>query len=599
MSTPRFLKWLLILGLTLGIIFVGYYFFRTHLTIDSRYKKEEVLNTEEWKMSFGQEVIVTYASISPAVLGEWYVTQGIFGSYELKFVPQHNFSKGEIYTVDVMLARTYDRTKNIEFSNLKFSVAPAPGIVSLSIDKGSKKILPNPRIDVVLGDELAGQELIPSIEGQDISFTRILHEGNHFVWTTANDLPQGIPLALQLKDKQGTVIVTRDFETVVEPAIVSLQAKEPLLPGTKIIALFNVPMMASSSPLLFDVSGEGTWTSPVSYEYTVRSVTANKNYTVTLPVGTPSLDGGKVEHEDVRMFSSPGPIVAAFSNISHEYDIHTPIVISFDQPVVHKSAEKAFSINPAVKGALSWKNDRLIFTPSKFENQKKYTATLGAGVSAQFGLPSNIKSALSFYTIPEVIKLAVPYFQQEYSRSCEAASLRMTLAYRGIQTNDMDILQKIGYAPREKDLINDIWDDPHVMFVGNASKDEGSGYGVYAEPVALAAKKFGREAAYTTTVTPQFIAKNIHAGNPVILWGYTSLEVPQTIWKTPTGGEALALNGEHARVVVGVYGSETNPIGFYIHDPKNGRQYEYWDTQSLVKNFSAVSGVTNQAVAVN
>lgn len=74
--------------------------------------------------------------------------------------------------------------------------------------------------------------------------------------------------------------------------------------------------------------------------------------------------------------------------------------------------------------------------------------------------------------------------------------------------------------------------------------------------------------------------------------------MPKTKWSVHGGGEVTALPGEHVRVVVGVYGSTSNPIGFYLHDPRNGKRYEYWEADDLIQNFTKVPGVTDQAVVV-
>lgn len=218
------------------------------------------------------------------------------------------------------------------------------------------------------------------------------------------------------------------------------------------------------------------------------------------------------------------------------------------------------------------------------------TTTLATSTPAT----STVKKAYS----PEVFKLDVPYFKQEYSRSCEASSLRMVLAYYGITTHDMDILQKIGYAPRPKDKENNVWDDPHEMFVGDASKDNGEGYGVYGEPVVKAANSFGKEAEYATKITAQYLAQHVRAGHPVILWGYLVSAGPEVRWNTPSGGEVIAIADEHARVVVGVLGTAKNPVGFYLHDPRSEEPYEYWSKENLMAHIGAVPGVTNQAVVV-
>ncbi|MEI6553184.1 MAG: C39 family peptidase [bacterium] len=199
-----------------------------------------------------------------------------------------------------------------------------------------------------------------------------------------------------------------------------------------------------------------------------------------------------------------------------------------------------------------------------------------------------------------VFKLDVPYYKQQYANSCEAASLRMALAYYGIKiSDDLDIVQKFGYNPRDKDVVNNEWDDPQEMFVGNIDiVGSANGYGVYGKPVAKAAIDYGREADYETVITPHLLAKEIKAGYPIILWGYTSLTNPAYTWNLASGGKVTAFKGEHARVVVGFAGNVDDPDGFYVHDPFNGKASEYWTSEKLMDQVYAVPGVTNQVVVV-
>ncbi len=200
----------------------------------------------------------------------------------------------------------------------------------------------------------------------------------------------------------------------------------------------------------------------------------------------------------------------------------------------------------------------------------------------------------------KVFKLDVPYFQQQYANSCEAASLRMALAYYNIEIpDDMDIVERFGYNPRVKDTVLNEWDNPQEMFVGNIDIiGSTEGYGVYGQPVAKTAISYGRDADYETNITAQFLSKELKAGYPIILWGYTSMTEPAYTWNLEDGGEVIAFKGEHARLVIGFTGEVENPTGFYVHDPFNGNESEYWETDKLMENVYAVPGVTNQAVVV-
>ena len=216
------------------------------------------------------------------------------------------------------------------------------------------------------------------------------------------------------------------------------------------------------------------------------------------------------------------------------------------------------------------------------------------------GVFSHVQAAGEVY---KDFKLKVPYFKQQYPNSCEASALRMALAYKGIvQNDDADILTKFTYNPRAKDWVNNIWDDPHQQYVGfvHVSGRPNGGYGVYGAPVKKAIESFGRAGEYATgtAVTAQFLAQELNKGNPIIIWGYTSLtEAPYT-WTTSEGVVVKAVRGEHARTVVGYKGTPTSPKGFYVHDPFTGKANVYWTAQALMDHMGKVPGVTDQAVVV-
>lgn len=229
------------------------------------------------------------------------------------------------------------------------------------------------------------------------------------------------------------------------------------------------------------------------------------------------------------------------------------------------------------------------------------TKTASVPVKATSSSPVAKPAASNTLKVPqkEVFKLNVPYFAQQYRNSCEAAALRMALAFRGIFVNDIQLISAMGYKPRPKDVIKNEWDDPQEMYVGAVDVvDISKGYGVYGKPVARAAQVYGRNAEFTMNITPEFLAKEIKEGNPIVLWGYTSLTESPYTWTAPSGNIVKAFKGEHARLVVGFEGSVTAPTGFYLHDSTTGKQFEYWSNARLMQQVNAVPGVTNQAVVV-
>jgi len=200
------------------------------------------------------------------------------------------------------------------------------------------------------------------------------------------------------------------------------------------------------------------------------------------------------------------------------------------------------------------------------------------------------------------IKLKVPAYRQQYANSCEAGALRMALAYKGIMKSDVQILTQFNYNPTYMDRINNVWDDPQKQYVGyvDVTGNITGGYGVYGLPVVRAVEAFRLKAEYATStaITPSFLAQAIDDKNPVVIWGYTSYTQPPYKWKNREGGTVIAFKGEHARTLVGFKGTIEAPLGFYVHDPINGKAYEYWTTEKLMAHMNKVPGVTDQAVVV-
>ncbi len=221
------------------------------------------------------------------------------------------------------------------------------------------------------------------------------------------------------------------------------------------------------------------------------------------------------------------------------------------------------------------------------EQDKKFLATL-----EKEDLPKDIENM-------KLARLDVPFFKQQYIRSCEEASLRMVLAFYGIETDDMEVVKRVGYDPHPLDTVNNIWDDPNKMFVGSIDDANKNGYGVFAPAIAAGAKAFGVDAESYVGVSAQFLAQQIYDGHPVIVWGFFA--TPPFVkysWNTKDGTKIIAYRGEHARVVVGVFGDPSKPVGFLVDDPLTGRENEYWSAERLMAHINMFGNLTNQAVVV-
>ena len=58
----------------------------------------------------------------------------------------------------------------------------------------------------------------------------------------------------------------------------------------------------------------------------------------------------------------------------------------------------------------------------------------------------------------------------------------------------------------------------------------------------------------------------------MIVWG-TAGSGSRIDWKTSQGGNVVAVNGEHTRLVIGFIGSADNPSKIITLDPLSGEKY--------------------------
>ena len=69
--------------------------------------------------------------------------------------------------------------------------------------------------------------------------------------------------------------------------------------------------------------------------------------------------------------------------------------------------------------------------------------------------------------IKPAVNLAVPYHRQEYTLSCEIASLMMALNYKGVKITEKELIEQLPISDPGPRHQNNIWGDPDSGFVGN------------------------------------------------------------------------------------------------------------------------------------
>ncbi|MDD4995702.1 MAG: C39 family peptidase [Patescibacteria group bacterium] len=188
----------------------------------------------------------------------------------------------------------------------------------------------------------------------------------------------------------------------------------------------------------------------------------------------------------------------------------------------------------------------------------------------------------------------IPLYKQEHRLSCEVASLRSALAYKGVNVSESELikLQPVSGPARYS---RGVWGDPSKGYVGNinGSQPRMTGYGIYWEPVAKMANKYRPAIAIRKAKWPD-ITSNLKAGNAVIVWGNYTQNPRAMIWKTSEGAKVLGFVGEHTYVVTGWEGTAENPTQVNLVDPMRGRiKMSYAD---FMKNWSYLD---HSAVIIN
>lgn len=167
------------------------------------------------------------------------------------------------------------------------------------------------------------------------------------------------------------------------------------------------------------------------------------------------------------------------------------------------------------------------------------------------------------------VKLDVPFHRQEHALSCEVAALQMALEYYGVPVTESELIDALPFATRAPRGRNNVWGDPNLGFVGNIDGiSPKTGYGVYEKPIAALAQKY-RPARVLTDATLTALLQEVTRQHPVIVWG-TLASGRDTSWVTPEGNPVKAIVGEHARVVIGFFGTIEDPTRIMLLDPIYG-----------------------------
>ncbi|TMF88870.1 MAG: hypothetical protein E6I11_00530 [Chloroflexi bacterium] len=177
--------------------------------------------------------------------------------------------------------------------------------------------------------------------------------------------------------------------------------------------------------------------------------------------------------------------------------------------------------------------------------------------------------------------LNVGWAHQAHNLSCEAAALKMALSYYGIDTDELRLISFMSRdsRPARFDTSGHLmrWGDPAAGFVGNPDGriQRYTGYGVYYQPVALAAMLAGANVVeagsglYGSPVPPAHIYQAVLDGHPVVAWISNTYHQVDLAWYVAYDGATVRYTlTEHAVTIIGV-----RRDAVLINDPWFGRAW--------------------------
>ena len=583
-------------AVVLASLFVTYTALCTSMPVVVKYSMSDKKVTGPIEFELTQKLVgmsLSDITVQPSVKGSWqYERKSVVQNDTLVFTPTERLRLGTTYTVKFPNAKRVIGTASIPTA--RFTTEKAPNLKHSGIAVLSDG-------DTIAADEELSIEMVATNRNlrqlelrtsPKLNTRQAVANDRLYSWKYEGTLPQGKTIVFEIYDtKNNEILLTRKVHVASAPTLKQVVKPNHFTSQDKARLVFNQAMEPSAEKLIsFSIAGNGKWLNDHTYEYTPSSVTPGKTYTYTLKAGMRSQAGGMVVKDQKRYFSTTGAVVVAHTSPhgSQLSQARQSISFTFDQPVNHTATERLVSVSSGKIISKTWSGNTLYLVATNLGYQRTVTARVTAGVkNSGFGLPSTRAFTLSFTTEYRVIKLNVPYYKQQHSATCTAASLRMILAHYGVSASETGIVSKMGYSPRKMDTAKspDEWDDPSKMFVGSIDGSIGAktAAGPDAPPVAKAAIAYGRSASAVRGVSAAWMAQQIYAGHPVVMFGAVRGNEFIT-WKTPSGIITKMNRRGHATVVYGVTGAANNPISFMVHDPYYGTSS--WSTAEVTANIS-------------
>lgn len=547
--------------------------------------------------------------ISPTVEGEWFFEDNLIKKHFFKtltFRPEGVYQPNQEYTVEIKnVSNVFGRgAKNY---TQKFTAKGLPTVAEASVKDGEKDYNICGQITVNLDQANLGFAqfsfaITPETE------LEVVENANkkEYLLKPKQCLQQGTNYSLKverelvIRNLGGDVtqvnppeqVYLANFTTKNSPNIASYSPKGgAVLVDEKVISISFTENMASGAvgdlvSISPSIDGVWNWVDAKNLRFVSSgNLLYGTNYSIKISKGLKDVLGGYLPSDVTLGFSTIGRVKISSNwpaNGAVGVAANARIKMQFNQEVDHISAESLFVIYPSKEGAFSWEGTTLYFSPNGgFEKNSSYSASLQAGVKSIKGLDSDTGYKINFETEISTTMLNIAYDHQDRALSCELASLKMALNYRGLGVSENELINAVGFDPTERN--GNVWGDPDQAFVGSIDgKQNSTGYGVHWDPIRSVAGMY-RGSSVLSGQPSTAISKEIERDNPVVIWGSMGAGKADQ-WTTPSGKVINTIIGEHVRLVIGYTGRADNPLSFIINDPIVGRIK--WSRSQFDNNWS-------------
>ena len=538
------------------------------------------------------EIPLDAITFEPAISGTWQrIEEGLGKTDSLLFQPDAAFLVDTEYTISFPEITHITRGKT-KVPSIRFTTESAPGLMKSGLETlQTGSIIPaDQSLEISLTSKNRGLRQLELRIQPNIVLEPEVSDDQTYTWSYKNYLPQGKKVAVEVYDtKNKQSLLSKEFTVAKVPSITQAVKQSGFTDKDTAVIVFGKPISNDSrDKVKFSLAGDGTWKNDTTYEFRPTKVEPGKTYSYSIEKGFRTKEGGIVTKTIAKEFRTVGPVTASSPSRGSELSQkHQQIKFAFSQPVDKASAESRFSVSSGTITGMSWSGNTLTVGVKDLGFQRTVTATMAAGVkNTTFGLPSQTAVSTRFTTEVKTRRLSVPHYRQQKTATCVAASLRMALAFYGVQRDEMTLVRAMGYKPRDMDRSKKpyTWDDPAEMFVGRVDGGAYQSAGPDAPPAAKAAIASGRSASAVRGISAEWIAKQIYEGHPVIMYGATK-DTGFMTWKTPSGGTAKMNISSHATVVTGVKGNANAPLGFWVNDPMASGP-AYWTVDMVRTNIA-------------